>query len=210
MTDEPSPAGDRQQQRTTRPEAFVNHVRSADGVLAEEDMHKKPLGRVTNVNSGRRVDEYNSHYTATDSSPAPTNDENARSSKSGQGFGAAKLRSEKEQAHWKLDETPEKPRKIYKTAGDGMGTRKGAMTAAKAIIGEDEDQVQESKIYKTYGNGMGGRRDTAPIWSWGDRDEEVESQQSKNPDRKIFKTAGNGMGSKSSRDLILVDEDEDF
>lgn len=66
-------------------------------------------------------------------------------------------------------DTPEKPRKIYNTAGDGMGGRKGAYNP---ILGETE-----KKIYVTAGDGMGGRKASGRAWGFGDdSDPEVEAE----------------------------------
>jgi hypothetical protein len=73
--------------------------------------------------------------------------------------------------------SPVQPRKIYNTAGDGMGGRKGAYNP---ILGESD-----KKIYTTAGDGMGGRKgDYNPILG--------ES------DKKIYVTAGDGMGGRKA------------
>lgn len=78
---------------------------------------------------------------------------------------------------WSLNDSPPKPRKIYNTAGDGMGGRKGAYNP---ILGETE-----KKIYVTAGDGMGGRKgDYNPILG------ETE--------KKIYTTAGDGMGGRKA------------
>ncbi|KAM0714953.1 hypothetical protein Q7P37_009418 [Cladosporium fusiforme] len=78
---------------------------------------------------------------------------------------------------WSTADSPPKPRKIYNTAGDGMGGRKGAYNP---ILGETE-----KKIYVTAGDGMGGRKgDYNPILG------ETE--------KKIYTTAGDGMGGRKA------------
>ena len=65
--------------------------------------------------------------------------------------------------------SPVQPRKIYNTAGDGMGGRKGAYNP---ILGETE-----KKIYVTAGDGMGGRKASGRAWGFGDdSDPEVEAE----------------------------------
>ena len=185
-------------------------MKSENGVLTAEQGSKRPLS--TNVNSSniRRGPDINTHYTSTDASPGVSNDENARIDDTRQtGRNAhSKSRTDNDQPHWRMDETPEKPKKIYKTAGDGMGGRK---TAGREWGIGDFDQpgepVKQTKIYKTYGNGMGGRSDAVPSWSWGDRDDQVEDESKR---RKIYKTAGNGMGSRKTQDLSHDHQDDDY
>jgi hypothetical protein len=85
-------------------------------------------------------------------------------------------------------ESPQ-PRKIYNTAGDGMGGRKGAYNP---IIGETENRA----IYTTAGDGMGGRKGGYnPILG------ETE--------KKIYTTAGDGTGNrKGGRSWGIGDESD--
>lgn len=90
---------------------------------------------------------------------SPAQDENVAPNKRA-------TRSDMEQ-HWAFSE-PSKDKKIYKTAGDGMGGRK---SGAPAWAQPEE----EKKVYKTSGDGMGGRR--APggdqWWDFGEGATEV-------------------------------------
>lgn len=207
MTDAPSPVATRQP-KPARPDALASHLKSENGVLTAEEPSKKPLGSNTNSSNIRRGPDINSHYTSTDASPGVSNDENARRDDTRQAGRNAKSQGRAQNDHhFSLEDTPEKHKQIYKTAGDGMGGRKE--TNRSWMIGEEEaEPVKQAKIYKTYGNGMGGRRDDAPSWSWGDRDDEVEAETS---NRKIYKTAGDGMGSRKARDEFSNEHgDEDF
>lgn len=200
MTDAPSPAVPRQP-KNTRPDSLGTNLKTEGGVLTAEQ--KKPLTSNQNSSNIRRGPDINTHYTSTDASPGVSNDENARRDDFRQGGRNTKSssRAENDKAHWRVDETPEKVGKIYKTAGDGMGGRKDADRSW--MIGQEHSEPTEAKIYKTYGNGMGGRRDAAPSWSWGDRDEEVLAAESKG--RKIYKTAGDGMGSRKASEMLADD-----
>lgn len=171
MTDV-SPAGERQQPKNTRPDSLASHLKTDNGLTAEQNKENEPFD---DLRQGGRNTKSNA-------------------------------RTENEMSHWRPEETPEKVHKIYKTAGDGMGGRKDA--GRDWMIGGEQPEVKQAKIYKTYGNGMGGRRDAAPEWSWGDRDDQVVPQQSK--DSKMYKTAGNGMGSRTARNLSDEHDDDDY
>lgn len=111
--------------------------------------------------------DYERHWGADVDNERADNKENSRP-------GRQPARGENEPT-W--SDTPEKPRKIYNTAGDGMGGRKGAYNP---ILGETE-----KKIYTTAGDGMGGRKgDYNPILG------ETE--------KKIYVTAGDGMGGRKA------------
>jgi hypothetical protein len=108
-------------------------------------------------------------------------------------------------------DSPDKPRKIYNTAGDGMGGRKGAYNP---ILGETEKKIYvtagdgmggrkgdynpilgetEKKIYVTAGDGMGGRKSAGRAWGFGDdSDPEVEAERSGGRSRRG--QAGSGAG----------------
>jgi hypothetical protein len=113
----------------------------------------------TNTNNSRRGNDFGAHYSMTDS---PTGaDPSVRDPK-------RTTRGDMEQ-HWAFSE-PKSEQKIYKTAGDGMGGRKGG---TDWMIGESDQ-----KIYKTAGDGMGGRSGNR---SWGigdDSDPEVQASKS--------------------------------
>lgn len=95
-------------------------------------------------------------------------------------------RGDEYQPHFKMGEV-EAPKKIYKTAGNGMGGRKGAPT-----LWDEPEAVDEKPIYKTYGNGMGGRRDNGLSWSIGDEGGQAN-------ERAIYQTKGDGMGGRRDK-----------
>ena len=72
--------------------------------------------------------------------------------------------------------SPQQPRKIYHTAGDGTGQRTGGRLWD---IGGEEEPVQyggkggQKQVYKTAGNGMGGRKGVGLSWSIGQDDEDA-------------------------------------
>lgn len=72
--------------------------------------------------------------------------------------GSTSSSAKPDEQHWAFS-APRTDQKIYKTAGDGMGGRKGG---TDWMIGEGEQ-----KIYKTAGDGMGGRSG-ARSWGIGD------------------------------------------
>ena len=114
----------------------------------------------TNTNANRRGDDFGAHYSMTDS---PSGDAGAAGPK-------GTSRSDMEQ-HWEFS-SPKATQKVYKTAGDGMGGRKGQPDWMLP-------QEQEKKMYKTAGDGMGGR---AGRRDWGigdDSDPEVEADRAK-------------------------------
>ena len=132
---------------------------------------KQPLGTITNVNNNRRGQDHNPHFAMTDAAPAQgtaayqteNNDPTKNTSN------VVKARDDQD-PHWGFDGTPIKDKKVYKTAGDGMGGRAGARDWA---IGEDDGPIQyggkggQKQVYKTAGNGMGGKKGTGLSWSIG-------------------------------------------
>ena len=112
---------------------------------------------IVKANTGRRGNDFGSQYTMADK---PPQNENLPPSK-------RSTRSDMEQ-HWQYEDR-EILQQRYKTAGDGMGGRKGA----NPIWMEPE---QDKKIYKTAGDGMGGRNVGGRSWGIGDEsDPEVDA-----------------------------------
>jgi hypothetical protein len=103
----------------------------------------------TNTNNSRRGDDFGPHYSMADNSPAgskgaqPPNKRGTRTDLS---------------SNWGFDGKVETPKKIYKTAGDGMGSRK---------VVDEEPVEAPKKIYKTAGDGMGSRSG-GRAWGIGD------------------------------------------
>jgi hypothetical protein len=112
---------------------------------------------IVKANTGRRGNDFGAHYSMADT---PPQNENLPPSK-------RSTRSDMAQ-HWKFEDAPVEKR-MYKTAGDGMGGRKGG----NPIWMEPE---QDKKIYKTAGDGMGGRNVGGRSWGIGDEsDPEVDA-----------------------------------
>ena len=120
-----------------------------------EETTQRPSSKGTGVNNNRRGDDFGAHYSMTDS---PAQNENIAPNKHA-------TRSDMEQ-HWAFSE-PSKDKKIYKTAGDGMGGRKSGGPDWMA-------PAEGKKIYKTAGDGMGGRRTAGGNRSWAIGDESDE------------------------------------
>ena len=115
----------------------------------DEPVKKQTGNNVTNTDNTRRGDDFGAHYSIADS---PAQNENVAPNK-------RSTRSDMDQ-HWQFSE-PKVEQKIYKTAGDGMGSRKGGYDP----ITSEADK----KIYKTAGDGMGGRgRGTGRSWGIGE------------------------------------------
>ena len=148
INDESSPAVDRPKS------SHAQQVRDIYDDPTEEDNQMKKSARNTGFKSdnSRRGDDFGAHY-----SMADTQDQNAAPNK---GSSRADM-----QEQWNFG-TPAEEKKIYRTAGDGMGSRKGADTA----------EVTKKPLYKTAGDGMGGRRGGNRLWGFGDdSDPEVEA-----------------------------------
>jgi hypothetical protein len=112
---------------------------------------------IVKANTGRRGNDFGAHYSMADT---PPQNENLPPSK-------RSTRSDMAQ-HWQFEDAPVEKR-MYKTAGDGMGGRKGG----NPIWMEPE---QDKKIYKTAGDGMGGRNVGGRSWGIGDEsDPEVDA-----------------------------------
>lgn len=131
----------------------------------------------------------NAHFEISDDSPAGpkapfSNHTNVDKSRRGDEY----------QPHFNLGQS-DAPKKIYKTAGNGMGGRAGAPT----LWDEPEEAAPEKPIYKTYGNGMGGRRDGGLSWDIGD-----EGDSSKQP--AIYKTRGDGMGGRRDKNATTEND----
>ena len=117
-----------------------------------ENQAKNPSSDIVKANTGRRGDDFGAHYSMADT---PAQNENVAPSK-------RSTRSDMAQ-HWQFEDAPTEKR-IYKTAGDGMGSRKGGAPAWMA-------PEAEKKMYKTAGDGMGGRATAGGGRSWGIGDE---------------------------------------
>ncbi|THX61730.1 hypothetical protein D6C90_09032 [Aureobasidium pullulans] len=131
----------------------------------------------------------NAHFEIADDSPAGpkapfSNHTNVDKSRRGDEY----------QPHFNIGQS-NGPKKIYKTAGNGMGGRAGAPT----LWDEPEPPTPEKAIYKTYGNGMGGRRDGGLSWDIGD-----EGDSSRQP--AIYKTRGDGMGGRRDKNATTEND----
>lgn len=124
---------------------------------------KKPLNTITNVNNNRRGQDFdNPHYSITDASPAPKkNDKNS--------FGDQPKRHGKStrndmEAQWGFEESG-KTKQIYKTAGNGMGGRKGEGRAWGIGDSDPEDETNvtngHNRQRSDHGAGYGRQRRTA-------------------------------------------------
>nr|OQO26133.1 hypothetical protein B0A51_04527 [Rachicladosporium sp. CCFEE 5018] len=123
----------------TQPKREVVHAPRKDAdthyTLSDDSpahIPNRPLNPATSVNASRRDEDF-AHHT---DSPAKPQQHDA-TSPSTTGF-----------------------KKIYNTAGDGMGGRK--------IKGEETLAESQKKIYKTAGDGMGGRKGSGRLWGFGD------------------------------------------
>ena len=105
-----------------------------------------PLSTITNVDGPRRVQDFsNKHKFSGSPDPDNTYDENAPTGPRGD-----------IDRHWKNSDSPSRKADGYKTAGDGMGARKG---------GENRTVAEnDKKIYNTAGDGMGGRKGAGRLW----------------------------------------------
>ncbi|KAG9665887.1 hypothetical protein KCU95_g11505, partial [Aureobasidium melanogenum] len=131
----------------------------------------------------------NAHFEISDDSPAGpkapfSNHTNVDKSRRGDEY----------QPHFNIGQS-DAPKKIYKTAGNGMGGRSGAPT----LWDDPEEAAPEKPIYKTYGNGMGGRRDGGLSWDIGD-----EGDNSRGP--AIYKTRGDGMGGRRDKNATTEND----
>ncbi|KAF4552307.1 Hypothetical protein D9617_10g072880 [Elsinoe fawcettii] len=138
---------------------------------------KGPLSTKTNINSSRRQGDYDDHFSMKNtSSPAG---ENTAPLKPSSNTNAPLRPRDDMKTHWAMDGQGDEPapiskgKKIYKTAGDGMGGRAG--TRFWDVAGDDAPENYGGKggqkqVYKTAGNGMGGRKGHGLEWSIGDPD----------------------------------------
>ena len=89
------------------------------------------------VNNNRRGDDFGAHYSMTDDQPSsniPSTNKAKRATRSDM------------EPHWGFSEPAEKEKRIYKTAGDGMGGRSGAREWG---IGDDSDPDVQADIRRT-------------------------------------------------------------
>jgi hypothetical protein len=164
---------------------FVEVTASLDTTNSMQDQvspEKRPI-----THAARH--ENNAHFEIADDSPAGpkapfSNKTNVDQSRRGDEY----------QPHFEIGEV-EAPKKIYKTAGNGMGGRAGTRT----LWDEPEPPTSEQAIYKTYGNGMGGRRDGGLSWDIGD-----EGDSSRQP--AIYKTRGDGMGGRRDKNATTEND----
>ncbi len=121
-----------------------------------ENQAKNGNEDIVKANTGRRGNDFGSSMADTESQ-----NENLPPSK-------RSTRSDMEQ-HWQFEDRKEIEKKMYKTAGDGMGGRKGGNPTWM-------QPEEEKKMYKTAGDGMGGRNIGARSWGIGDEsDPEVDA-----------------------------------
>lgn len=104
---------------------------------------------IVKANNSRRGNDFGAHYQMTDS---PVQNENVAPNKRA-------TRSDMSQ-HWQFEDAPTIENRGYKTAGDGMGGRKGGTPAWM-------EPEQEKKMYKTAGDGMGSRNAGGRAWGIG-------------------------------------------
>lgn len=130
FTDESSPAVGRLKSVQLQKGSNLYHDPVSENF--EDEPIKKPFrDTATHVDNTRRGKDFGAHYTMTD---IQLQTEKDRPTSRG-------TRSDMDQ-HWSFD-TPPAERQIYKTSGDGMGSRKGANV-----------EEQTAKQYKTVGDGM--------------------------------------------------------
>ena len=144
ITDESSPAPDKPKHHH-----YDNEMDLYKDSTRVENQGSGANPDIVKANTGRRGDDFGAHYQMTDSQAQNENTApNTRATRSDMAH------------HWK-SEDPSTEKRGYKTAGDGMGGRKGGTPAWMA-------PEQEKKIYKTAGDGMGGRNVGARSWGIGD------------------------------------------
>ncbi|KAK5174311.1 uncharacterized protein LTR77_001391 [Saxophila tyrrhenica] len=146
MTDERSPAAARP------PTSKQGMMLYDDPVFGEDTTSQKgSRSNTTSTDNSRRGNDFSAHYQMTDTQ-SPAQKENAAPSDS-------------MEQHWAFSDSKQE-KKIYKTAGDGMGGRSGGHDW---MTGEGDQ-----KIYKTAGDGMGGRATTGRSWGIGDESDVEE------------------------------------
>ncbi|GAB7356182.1 hypothetical protein MBLNU459_g6770t1 [Dothideomycetes sp. NU459] len=188
MTDDHSPAAERNF-KNIRADALQNHCDSGTAGYSSTG-NKQPLGTIRNTNNNRRGNDFNNpHFSVNGKSPN-TQDENAHDNS--RGTTASKDHNEMA-SNWRMDETPEKPLKIYKTAGNGIGGRKGAESLWD--MNPEEAPVKAPKIYKTAGNGIGGRKGAESLWDMNPEEDGPVKEAA------IYRTYGNGMGGRRDQQL---------
>ncbi|KAG8626819.1 hypothetical protein KVT40_005764 [Elsinoe batatas] len=153
-----------------RPDAKTNFEMTED-----ISPHKGPLSTKTNINTSRRHDDYDAQFQMKNaSSPAGENAPKPRSNTNAALKPRDDMRSNWSLAEMGSDDAPGiQNKKIYKTAGDGMGGRAG--TRFWDVSADDAPENYGGKggqkqVYKTAGNGMGGRKGHGLEWSIGDPD----------------------------------------
>jgi hypothetical protein len=117
-----------------------------------EDERVNASNTTTNVNNTRRGQDFGSDIAITDSTTRSNNEDNAHSAAAAH-KGRNNARSNMK-SNWDFGGEEMPIGKIFKTAGDGMGSRLGGRSWG---IGDDSDPEVESEK-KTRG-GRGGRRD---------------------------------------------------
>lgn len=217
MTDASSPAAERNF-KNIRADAFENHCDSGTAGYGTNG-NKQPLGTIKNTNNSRRGNEFNNpHFSVNGNSPN-TQDENANAHANARGTTASKDHNEM-QPHWRMEDTPEKPKKIA-VAGNGIGNSlpeaclksptntflQGGRKGAESLwdLNHDEDFKQPPKIYKTSGNPWGAKKGAESLW-----DTNTDEPPAKSAGIRTF---GNGSGGRRDQQLgydIAESDDTQF
>lgn len=158
-----------------RPDAKAHfNISDQQSPAPAQGSSKQPLSNISNVNNNRRDQDRVPHFSMTDDIPAEAaGTQQAENRDPKRTSNVSKARDEMV-PHWGFEQSPvQTNKKIYKTAGDGMGGRAGSRNWA---IGEEAPTVQygakggEKQVYKTAGNGMGGKKGQGLSWSIGNED----------------------------------------
>ncbi|KAK3686286.1 hypothetical protein LTR37_019969 [Vermiconidia calcicola] len=144
FTDDSSPATGQNQTKSLQRQRGMQLYEDPTADYDTQPAGKASRNNTTGTDNNRRGNDFAPHTWMTDSG---TQNENVAPKKSADDNG-----------NWAFSET-KPPEKIYRTAGDGMGSRKG-----------DRDWMTgegEKKIYRTAGDSMGGRSTGGGGRSWG-------------------------------------------
>ncbi|KAF2151380.1 hypothetical protein K461DRAFT_228325 [Myriangium duriaei CBS 260.36] len=134
---------------------------------------RRPMKTTTNVDAARRHADHDPHFNLQNSG---SRNENVPPTKPVSNVSKARSDMVSNFSFSQMmEEDPAQTKKIYKTAGDGMGGRAGTRfwdVSADDAPDQYGGQGGQKQVYKTYGNGMGGRKGQGLGWSIGDPDAE--------------------------------------
>lgn len=140
---------------------YRDHVTADDEDDASRGDAKHAIDHIsTHIRNDNRSKDFGAHWEMNDDSPGINQPSNGNKLTQNQ-----KKVLKTMDANWgPADDSPQN--RGIKTAGNGMGARKGTESSWSLYDESPAQAKKENAGYKTLGNGMGGRKDTQSFWEF--------------------------------------------